>query len=111
MKTNLPVQTLEVASITGSEHEERAVKAALPDAPVPEQVAVPAGWLLSDRGVCKGIGKDHSPIPAPVVISGRLADTAEGTESLTCRGFCIDRLGDHADIRKRNHLPGAEWQW
>lgn len=71
----------------GEDVELLAVREALPDAPVPENVVVPAGWELSPEGLSRCMVNENNEaerqivIPSPVVIEGRLVDVAEGTES------------------------------
>lgn len=62
------------------------VKAALPVAPVGDGLVVPEGWSLTTQGVGKHIKRHDGPdvikiAPNPIVITGRLSNIADGTES------------------------------
>jgi hypothetical protein len=59
------------------------VKAVLADAPVPEDAVVPPGWAMRAGGINRAKDEMCPPlIPAPIVITARLVDAADRTESL-----------------------------
>jgi hypothetical protein len=78
-----------------------------PEAPVPEAAVVPWGWEVSAQGIRNRRGENVSELAAPVVISARLVNTTEGTESvqiswLSDQGWQRDIVtrGVIADTRK-----------
>jgi hypothetical protein len=65
------------------------IKSIWPDAPVGDDVIVPPGWSLLRNGVTSNGVDDRTAgaIPAPVVISGRLRDESQETESFQLAWF------------------------
>lgn len=82
----------------------------IPEAPVPTDAVVPSGWALTPHGVFEE--KPHiNPetgmaetiltrvAPVPIVISGRLRDVADGTESVRVEWW-RDGRWMHATVRR-----------
>jgi hypothetical protein len=60
-----------------------AVRDALPDAPVPAEVVVPAGWKVLAQGVFRaGAERDVEVLPVPLLIIARHLDCADQTEAV-----------------------------
>lgn len=71
------------------EEVNKTVKSLLENAPVPDNIVIPAGWSLTEKGVT-ATGDDNGEaghIPSPLVISGRLRDESQETESLRLSWF------------------------
>ncbi len=83
---------LRVAQV-GERPEPVCIRDRVPDAPVPSRAVVPAGWALSPSGVFEEKRRIDNETgeaevvltriaPVPIVITGRLRDVADGTESV-----------------------------
>ena len=62
----------------------RSVREVLADAPVAPDVVVPAGWVITTRGLGRlGVGDAGPGIAAPVLVTERGCDVHRGTETVT----------------------------
>src|SRR5262249_31776710 len=65
-----------------------AVRDALPDAPVPADVLVPAGWKVLAQGVFRaGAERDEEVLPVPLLITARHLDLGDQTEAVELAWF------------------------
>jgi len=89
------------------------VKEIFPEAPVNDNVVVPAGWALTDKGITRtaGSGEDFS---APVVITECGSESQRGSEFLTIawkrNGRWKTRIVDRKEVAdQRTILASAEF--
>lgn len=87
-----------------------SVRTVLPDAPVNDEIIIPAGWTFSAEGIIGDGNESGPPIPAPVIISGRSSNPVTGEETIDIawrRGTEWNhRLVERAEIADARRLVG-----
>lgn len=94
----------------GERPEPPRIRDRIPDAPVPPDATIPTGWSLMPHGVFEEKRRINpetgepevlltSVAPVPIVITGRLRDVADGTESVRLE-WPRDGRWIHATVRR-----------